>query len=715
MKLRKQPIWKSTSSLMTQWVLKGANKGAFKWENLNITAKFNVAFGGLLALLLLVSGTSYLFLSIVYRQTEVAIFTSTEIQRRILEMDTKLQTARVHERDFFLRYPVVGFTEAQQNYASKAVSHIAEVIKLSKELEQLIQSSNVSDTLQKQNLDLARYFLFSERYKNTFLDAVEIATQLAGEDDGLWGHLDAIANQLSQRLSANSNVELMTLYHKMRTFEKDYQITHEVTSLQLTLNVAFDLHQGIDNKTGWSLETKNEIHSLLSKYENIFRDIEDLDQEIQQRFRDFELQAKQVDPVSAELIRLSREEVERTQLQILQTKRWANTSLGTTVIIGLLLASIIARILNISITRRVITLNQAVEELEGGNLDIRTKIVNRSQHPDELGRLSQSFNKMADQLQANFRAIEATNDQLEYRVHERTVELSDALKKLQSTQTQLVQTEKMSSLGQMVAGVAHEINNPVSFIHGNISPAYEYIGELTELLNLYQIYYPNPNPIIQEYIEEIDLEFVQQDLLQLLDSMKEGSNRIREIVKSLRVFSRVDEAEFKNVDLHTGLDSTLMLLRNRLKHANKDLGIEVVKQYGDIPLINCYPGQLNQVFMNIISNAIDALETCNPQLFVTHNGAKNDQIKIYTQVFESDWVLIKISDNGPGLSDDVKEKLFDPFFTTKPVGKGTGLGLSVSYQIIVERHRGKLWCDSYVGEGTTFNIQIPITQMDKTR
>ena len=717
-----------------------------QWANLNITTKFNVAFGGLLVLLLLVSGTSYLFLSIVGRQTESAIFASTEIQRRILEMDSKLQASRVHGRNFFLRYPVVGFTEAQQEYASKAVNNIAEVIQLSKELEQLIQSSNVSDVLRDQDIDLTRYFLFAERYQKTFLDAVDIATQLAGEDDGLWGQLETVANKLQQEFSSVPNPELMSLYYKMRTFEKDYRITQELSSLQSTLNVAFDLHQMLDRQPGVSLQTKTEIHNLLADYEIIFQDIKKLDRAIQERFRDFDLQATQVDPVSSKLILLSKDEVKSAQTQILHTSRWANTSLGTIVIIGLLLASVIARILNSSITKRVILLNQAVEELESGNLDARTTTARWVTHPDELGRLGQSFNKMANQLQTTFSELETTNDQLEQRVQERTVELSDALKKLQNTQAQLVQTEKMSSLGQMVAGVAHEINNPVSFIYGNISPAYNYIDGLTELIHLYQLHYPEPHPIIQDHIEEMDLEFVQQDLWKLLDSMREGSNRIREIVKSLRVFSRLDESDFKDVDLHSGLDSTLMILRNRLKHANNDNGIRVIKNYSDLPLVNCYPGQLNQVFMNILSNAIDALESNNKEKYLSEEISEYDsvnsekvfasypldssyssesssqicefpdkktsinKIEIHTQVIDSDWVLIKIVDDGPGFSDEIKEKLFDPFFTTKPIGKGTGLGLSVSYQIIVERHGGKLWCESVLGEGTTFNILIPIHQ-----
>ena len=280
--------------------------------------------------------------------------------------------------------------------------------------------------------------------------------------------------------------------------------------------------------------------------------------------------------------------------------------------------------------------------------------------------------------------------------------LSTALYKLQQTQAQLVQQEKMSSLGQLVAGVAHEINNPVNFINGNLIHANDYIQDLLNLLQLYQKHYPNPVLEIQQEIQEIDLEFLADDLPKLLSSMGMGAERIRQIVLSLRNFSRHDESEKKPVDIHEGIDNTLLILHTRLKANGHNPGIEVVKEYGKLPLVDCYAGQLNQVFMNIIGNAIDALDDKSaPRI-----------IKISTELIsaseKSNSVLIRISDNGSGINEDAKMRLFDPFFTTKPVGKGTGLGLSISYQIIVEKHHGTLKCISEIGKGSEFVIQIPV-------
>jgi len=290
---------------------------------------------------------------------------------------------------------------------------------------------------------------------------------------------------------------------------------------------------------------------------------------------------------------------------------------------------------------------------------------------------------------------------------QKACELEQTLHELQKTQTQLIQSEKMSSLGQLVAGVAHEINNPVNFIYGNIDPARNYIQNLLELLELYQHHCPLPGSEIEDKAEDIDLEFVKQDLPKLLESMRVGSDRIREIVRSLRYFSRTDEAEMKDVDIHEGIDSSLLILQNRLK-ANGDYpGIQVIQEYADLPKVECYPGQLNQVLMNILSNAIDAMqEGCQVQGVKCGN---TPTIWIRTKVLDNR-ITIQIVDNGPGMKDAVRQRLFDPFFTTKPVGKGTGLGLSISYQIIVEKHGGQLHCFSQPGEGTEFAIEIPLRQ-----
>ena len=291
-------------------------------------------------------------------------------------------------------------------------------------------------------------------------------------------------------------------------------------------------------------------------------------------------------------------------------------------------------------------------------------------------------------------------------------QLTQLLEDLQQSQAQLIQTEKMSSLGQLVAGVAHEINNPVNFIYGNLNYANNYIKELLDLVELYQKYYPNPAPEIQEHSETIDLEFLREDLVKLLASMKIGADRIRQIVLSLRNFSRVDQAEMKLVDLHEGIDNTLLILQNRLKGSGTLKAIEVVKNYGKLPPVDCYAGSLNQVFMNIISNAIDALENkrnlVKPESKNGHSipGEFKPTISVCTEI-DNTHVRIIIADNGPGISESAKGKLFDPFFTTKPVGKGTGLGLSISYRIIVEKHKGNLTCISELGKGTEFIIEIP--------
>ncbi len=282
---------------------------------------------------------------------------------------------------------------------------------------------------------------------------------------------------------------------------------------------------------------------------------------------------------------------------------------------------------------------------------------------------------------------------------EKAQQLEQALMELQCTQAQLVQTEKMASLGQLVAGVAHEINNPTSFISCNIPPAQEYAMDLLHLIQLYQQHYPQPVAEIVELMEHIDIEFITTDFPKLLASMQEGADRITQIVCSLRNFSRLDEGERKQVDIHEGIDNTLLILQHQLRPHSGHAEIQIFKEYGKLPPVECYPGQLNQVFMNIISNAIDALE----------NQPAPRMITICTTLLDGgSRVGIQIQDNGPGMSIEVKTRLFDPFFTTKPVGRGTGLGLSISYQIVVEKHCGVLKCFSQPGQGAEFWIEIPL-------
>jgi signal transduction histidine kinase len=313
-------------------------------------------------------------------------------------------------------------------------------------------------------------------------------------------------------------------------------------------------------------------------------------------------------------------------------------------------------------------------------------------------------------------------------------QLAIALQNLKQTQTQLIQTEKMSSLGQLVAGVAHEINNPVNFIYGNLAYTRQYAQDLLNLLHLYQKHYPNPEPEIVEYAETIELDFLDEDLPKILASMKIGTERIRKLVLSLRNFSRLDQAEMKFVDIHEGLDSTLLILQHRLKVKPNHPSIEIVKTYGELPLVECYASQLNQVFMNVLSNAIDALEEYNATQTLEEIEASPSRITICTSLKEVSkqesgiggevspqlernqspripHVVIQIADNGSGMPQAIQSQIFDPFFTTKPIGKGTGLGLSISYQIVVEKHGGIFKCISQPGQGTKFWIEIPTQQL----
>ncbi|MEM6597970.1 MAG: ATP-binding protein [Cyanobacteria bacterium P01_D01_bin.36] len=291
------------------------------------------------------------------------------------------------------------------------------------------------------------------------------------------------------------------------------------------------------------------------------------------------------------------------------------------------------------------------------------------------------------------------------KLREKTHRLSSTLADLKETQAQLVQTEKMSGLGQLVAGIAHEINNPINFVSGNIGHVQGYIEEVIDLLDLYAECYPTPTKEIKERVEEIDLDFLLEDLEKTQSSMKLGVNRIKEIVLSLRLFSRLDEAEMKEVNIHEGIESTLLILNHRFNKKENVAKVEITKAYGDLPAVECYAGQLNQVFMNVLANALDALTDMRDP--AAEHPAK---IEIVTERLSNNFVAIRIANNGPNIPYDIRDRLFDPFFTTKPIGSGTGLGLSISYQIICDRHGGRMRCYSLPGQNTEFCIEIPIRQ-----
>ena len=329
---------------------------------------------------------------------------------------------------------------------------------------------------------------------------------------------------------------------------------------------------------------------------------------------------------------------------------------------------------------------------------------------------------------------------LQIKLQQQNTLLQQALADLKQAQTQMIQNEKMVSLGQLVAGIAHEINNPINFIYGNLSPAIQYIHDLLNLIDAYQLDFPKPPPRIENLINALDLNFLKEDLLDLMGSMGRGADRIRQIVLSLRNFSRLDQAEMKLVDIHEGIDSTMLILQHRLRETPARTTIQVIKKYGQLPLVNCYPGQLNQVFLHLLNNAIDALQDGGKYERVGVGeksvlpGSKNEAfadssnfsdsgtstemvlpypiptIWISTELKDGNTVKIRIADNGIGVAESVRASLFDPFVTTKPTGSGMGLGLAISYQIVVQQHKGKLICCSSPRQGAEFVIEIPVAQ-----
>lgn len=356
------------------------------------------------------------------------------------------------------------------------------------------------------------------------------------------------------------------------------------------------------------------------------------------------------------------------------------------------------------------------------------KVSNYLRMAEARKEIRQSYHLLQEQLEIEIKEklqIEKINYQLEMAVESSAqalkismtesennkLALENCLNQIKIIQTQLVNNEKMSLLGQMLAGIAHEINNPVNFIYGNLAYVQEYTDNLLNIFELYQQYYSNPHPVIQQQVEAVELNFILEDLPKMLESMQVGAERIREIVLSLRSFARQDGSKMKATNLHEGIDSTLMILQNRLKRKQDHPAIHVVKEYSSsLPLVECYGGEMNQVFMNILANAIDAIEENNQHKNIEELQINPGQILIKTDIINDHHVTIKISDNAGGMAEEILNHLFEPFFTTKPVGKGTGIGLSICKNIVVEKHQGSLQCISTPAQGTEFIIEIPITQ-----
>lgn len=415
------------------------------------------------------------------------------------------------------------------------------------------------------------------------------------------------------------------------------------------------------------------------------------------------------------LVKVAERGQEQAEIGMDRARQIINKISTASFLLSVIGATIFALYISRMLSQPIEALTQVAEQAtKESNFNLQAAVTT----DDEVGGLTISFNSLIQSVKEHIEALEISQQNLEKRVDERTEELStknqelqsaynqlaDALQNLQQTQAQLIQCEKMSSLGQMVAGIAHEINNPVSFIYSNLEHASNYAQDLLRLVELYQKQYPNPGGTIQAATEAIDLDFMAEDFSKLIHSMKNGADRIKQIVLSLRNFSRLDESQLKFANLHEGIDSTLVIVNQRL-----DSKIAVIKDYGDLPRVKCYAALLNQVFMNIIDNAIWALEERKVNSKDSSDATEQSTIWIHTEIIDSELVRIGIRDNGIGIAPESKNKVFDPFFTTKDVGKGTGLGLTICYQLI-EKHKGNLEVFSELGEGTEFCVTLPIKQ-----
>jgi len=514
------------------------------------------------------------------------------------------------------------------------------------------------------------------------------------------------------KLFANTHTHSIDPNQPLKGLSNQYQ-----TTLGSYETFTQSLWQQLDNATSksnaterLSAELSNESASQISlAFEQLSEDLIRVRQTTQQEQQQAEIALQQ-----AELLRLT---IILTSLTL---------SVGLAITLALITSRTIAKPIE-----RVTTIAQQVTD--SANFEIQIPI----QTQDEVALLAKALNQLISWAGEYTQQLQQARNTLEQRVQERTQalrssetqlkqkaeDLQATLTELQQTQIQLIESEKMSSLGQMVAGIAHEINNPVGFIHSNLQHSKSFASDLFFLLDLYQQHYPHPTKEIETALEDIDLDFMKEDFPNLMESMRIGTLRIKEIVLSLRTFSRLDEAEVKAIDIHESLNSTLSILHSRMTANQQQTPITLVKKYGDMPLVECYAGQMNQVFMHVLNNAIDALEekytspkAQEAKIETHHSGAIAQlaspravpTIEIVTQVVENNAIAIQITDNGPGISEAAKGNLFDPFFTTKKVGDGTGMGLSTSHQIVTQRHNGQISFTAHPDRGTTFTIQIPI-------
>jgi signal transduction histidine kinase len=706
-------------------------------NHFGIRDKLTLGFGLLVVVTFLVVGRSYLAsvqANKTIKQTQEsyvpAAIASSMAQKNLLRMLSNLRG-----------YLATGKSSFRDRYQKARHNFEIEISKLQTLLSQSTFSS------EKQNLQelTNTYEAWSKLPEQLFYLHDNTTTNqpafrvLQQEGDPLItsivGNVDRIiSTQETKELSNPSQVKFLEDLIKFRSSLaisasslRGYVITHRsFFRAEYTTNIqeSQKIWQRLQNQQQFLNSSQQEQFQRLIQSWNQFQNLPETIFEIvesEEHRRDLFLLRTEAEPRAEKMLALL-DEIVATQQSALTQELQAGSDALTTAQWQILLASIAGLVLggtmSLVLRRRIAQPIERLTEMSAsmmrGNFQTRIDIETH----DEIGKLAETFNSMSDSLARSQAQLQEYNQTLETKVVERTQELQEknaqlaqALQDLQNTQMQLIQAEKLSGLGQLVAGVAHEINNPINFVRGNVIHAQQYTQDLLALIELYRQNYPDDNAEIEDFIEEIDLPYLCDDLPKVLSSMEVGTERIRHIVRSLRVFSRLDEAEIKDIDLHESIDSTLVVFQSRLRENRIGVPIEVVKDYGKLPPIYCYAGQINQVFANILNNAIDALEEKFSQPAFSNANAGVQQfptIYIYTQQPDSQYATIGFADNGIGMSENIRSRIFDPFFTTKAVGKGTGLGMSISYQIVTQQHRGQLSCSSVPGKGTEFTIQLPL-------